>query len=174
MRRRFVHFVALLALVAVVAFVVSERSAYASPEAPLDEPDVAASMESGERGLDWAAIGWCTAGVLGSAALLVAYAYVPGWWRRRKLRKGHAYGRGDTARAARSAKSRAEAERDVLSRKCACGAKLVGPLAESSWSTVMLGETTVTVARAPCPCGAAVRRYYLLPDAPEAPETPDA
>jgi hypothetical protein len=60
-------------------------------------------------------------------------------------------------------KSRAEAERDALARHCKCGAKLVGPLPESAWSAVALGDATISVARVPCACGAAVRRYYVLP-----------
>jgi hypothetical protein len=117
-----------------------------------------------EDAINWAAAGWCAGGVLSITALLVAYAYLPGWWRRRRLARGHAYGRGDTAINARTMASRADAERDVLSRRCTCGAKLVGPLPDSAWTAVALGDKTVSVARAPCACGAAVRRYYVLPD----------
>jgi hypothetical protein len=114
--------------------------------------------------VNWTAMGFYAGGMLVIAAFLVGYAYLPGWWRRRNLRKGHAYGRGDTALRALPLKSRAEAERDVLSRRCTCGAKLVGPLPESAWSAVTLGDKTVSVARAACACGAAVRRYYVLAD----------
>jgi hypothetical protein len=169
MRRPFVHLLALLATLAALA--ACARSAHAAPgddEVTTDGDDDPRSPGpddlDGRDSINWTAVGCCSGGVLGFAVLLVGYAYVPGWWRRRGLRKGPLLGRGDTARTARPAKSRADAERDVLSRKCACGAKLAGPLDESAWSTIALGETTVTVARAPCACGSAVRRYYLLPE----------
>ncbi len=129
------------------------------------DPGDDADALSADAGINWTAVSWCAGGIFILAALLVAYAYVPGWWRRRKLRRGVAYGRGDTAINALTVRSRAEAERDVLSRRCACKAKLAGPLPESAWSTVALGDATVTVVRAPCPCGVGLRRYYVVPGA---------
>ncbi len=64
------------------------------------------------------------------------------------------------------AKSRADAERDLLGRKCACGAKLTGPFPDSAWSTIALGEKSVTVGRAECGCGVTTRRYFVVEGVP--------
>lgn len=120
-------------------------------------------LAGAEPPVNWTAAAWCGGGVFTFVAVLFGYGYGPRWWRRRGWRKEQAFGRGDTATTARTAKSRAEAERDVLSRRCACGLKPEGPLPESTWSSIQLGDTTITVVRAPCACGVGVRRYYVLP-----------
>ena len=66
----------------------------------------------------------------------------------------------------RPMKSRADAERDLLGRKCACGAKLTGPFPDSAWSTIALGEKSVTVGRAECGCGVTTRRYFVVEGGP--------
>ena len=64
------------------------------------------------------------------------------------------------------AKSRADAERDLLGRKCACGPKLTGPFPDSAWSTIAPGEKSVTVGRAECGCGVTTRRYFVVEGVP--------
>jgi len=120
-------------------------------------------VRSPDHEISWTAVGWSVAGVFSFASLLVGFAYVPSWWRRRSWRSAQAFGRGDTAKTARRVKSREEAERDVLSRRCTCGVKVAAPLPQSAWSSIELGDTTISVVRAPCECGIGIRRYYVVP-----------
>jgi transglutaminase-like putative cysteine protease len=122
-------------------------------------------VTSSEGALNWTAAAWCAGGVFGLVSVVFGYAYVPGWWRRRRWKSSQSFGRGDTAKLARPVKSRADAERDLLARKCACGVRVTGPVAASAWSTIALGDQTITVGRSDCACGVATRRYYVVSDA---------
>lgn len=109
------------------------------------------------RWIPWGAGGLVVvvAGVFGAVAL-------PRRLRARRWRKHQAREPGDGPAEAIPMPSREAATRDLVRRKCICGAPLSAPDAESAWGGIRLGDRIITLAASRCSCGVVTKRYYVI------------